>query len=493
MYDVIIIGAGVVGAFVARNLSKYTLKVAVIERHNDVCMEATKANSAIVHSGYNGKKGALKTDMTIRANENFHVVCEELDVEFSRCGSLMIAIDKKGEKKVREKYERGLENGVKGICILSREEVLEREPNINPEVTMALYAPTTGIVNPWAFGIAAMENAVDHGVEVFLNQEVCGVDKMENGTYLIRTNDKTYTTRYVINCAGLQSDFVHTMVAKPTFRIAPRRGEYFVLDTNTHHIGHVIFQGRGEDSPKGVIVVPTVAGNILVGPSTEDVFGAYNTKTSREKLETIKEVSENSVRNLPFDKVIRQFAGIRPRPQLCIENPETGEVEYFEDDVKDFILGEVDGAENFLNCAGIKSPGLTCADEIGKYITDCIAKKEVLQENPNYNKKRRPLARIKDATMEERQALVLQNPQYGHMICRCQQISEGEIVDAIHRSVGATTIDGVKRRVGTSLGRCQGGFCTSEVLRILSRELDVPPSEIMKDKNGTYVIRGELS
>ncbi len=491
MYDVVIIGAGVVGGFVARNLAKYEWKVALLEKHSDVCNEATKANSAIVHSGYNGKPGAIKTGMTIRANANFHNVCEELDVKFQRCGSLMVATDKKGEKKVRDKYKRGLANQIPDIQLISGAEALAIEPNLNPEVTIALYAPTTGIVNPWEFGIAAIENAVDNGVELFLDSEVQGLVRRKDGYYQIITSKQEFVTKYVINCGGLYSHDIHNMIAKPFFKIAPRRGEYIVLDKGTNHMSHVVFQGRGEDSPKGVIVVPTVDGNILVGPSTEDVYGDYNVKTSREKLEGIRAVAGNSIQNLPFEKTIRTFAGIRPRPQLYGVNPETGEAEYFEDDVKDFILGEPEDAPNFFNCAGTKSPALTCADEIGKYVEEWFKNKEKLVEKAEYNPRRRPLIRFNEMRPEDRAVFMEENPEYGRIVCRCQQVTEAEIVDVIHRSAGATTIDGVKRRAGSSLGRCQGGFCTSEVMKILARELGVKAEAIIKQEAGSYVVRGE--
>ena len=491
MYDVVIIGAGVIGGFVARNLAKYDLKIALLERHSDVCNEATKANSAIVHSGYNGKPGATKTWMTTQANANFHNVCKELDVKFERCGSLMVAIDGKGEKKVREKYERGLGNQIPELQLISGEEALKLEPNLNPEVRIALYAPTTGIVNPWEFGIAAIENAVDNGVELFLNCEVNDIKRQEDGLYQVCTKTEEFITRYVINCGGLHSHTIHNMISKPFFKIAPRRGEYIVLDKGTNHMSHVVFQGRGEDSPKGVIVVPTVDGNILVGPSTEDVYGDYNVKTSREKLDGIRNVSANSIVDLPFDKTIRTFAGIRPRPQLFGYNPENGEMEYFEDGVKDFILGEPEDAPNFLNCAGTKSPALTCADEIGKYTVELLKKKETLIEKKDYNPIRRPLIRFNEMSPQERAGFIEANPEHSRIVCRCQQVTEAEIVDVIHRNAGATTIDGVKRRAGSSLGRCQGGFCTSEVIKILARELSIPEENVMKQEVGSYMVRGE--
>jgi len=494
MYDVVIIGAGVVGGFVARQLSRFQLKIVLLEKNWDVCCESTRANSAIVHSGYSGKPGSLKAEMTRIANEDFDNVCEELDVEFLRTGSLLIASDEIGFEKIREKYERGVKNGVKGMEIISGSRALEMEPNINPKVKEALYVPSTGVVNPWEFGLAAVENAVDNGVELFLNTKVDNICK-NDGVYSVETAGGIFETRYVINCAGLYSDVINDMVAKPFFKIAPRRGEYFVLDTEAGEmVGHIVFQARDNEDAKGVIIVPTVHGNILVGPSTEDLLEKDDCRTTPENLDSIKKTAEKSVKGLPYEMVIRSFAGIRPRPQLVRYNDITGEAEFYEDDVKDFILGEPAGCENFINCAGIKSPGLTCANEIGKYIAYLIREKEGerLVLNPAFNPRRRPVVRFHKLPVAEQQRLVSENPLYGNIVCRCRQITEAEVVDVIHRNAGARTVDGVKRRAGTSLGRCQGGFCTPQIIEILARELNIELEEVRKDAEGSEILCGKL-
>lgn len=494
MYDIVIIGAGVVGSFVARQLARYDLKIALLEKNWDVCCEATKANSAIVHSGYSGKPSSLKAWMTRIANEDFHNVCEELDVEFSRMGSLLIASDEVGMGKIQDKYKRGLKNGVKGMEIISGERAREMEPNLNPNVSMALYVPTTGVVNPWEWGLAAAENAVDNGAELFLQTKVHNIVRMD-GVFIVETSKQVFRARYVINCAGLYSDEINNMAAKPFFRIAPRRGEYYVLDTEAKNtVRHVIMQARDNEDVKGVIVLPTVHGNILVGPSTEDLEVKDDYRTTEEKLEPVKSVAETSIVGIPYQHVIRSFAGIRPRPQLIRFNEDSGAYEFYEDDVKDFILGEPEGAENFLNCAGIKSPGLTCANEIGKYIAGLIKEKEgdSLRLNPIFNPKRRPLSRFHKLPFEEQQKLVRLNPLYGRIVCRCCQITEAEIVDVVHRNVGAKTVDGVKRRAGSGLGRCQGGFCTPAIIKILARELGIDPKDVRKDAEGSEILSGKL-
>ncbi len=492
VYDVIVIGAGVTGGFVARELLRYKLKVALLEKNNDVCCEVTRANTAIVHSGYSAKPGALKAGMTVRANENFHHVCEELQVEFKRTGSLMIAIGEYGLEKIYQKLKRGKKNGVKGMKILNREETLALEPNINPEIVMSLFVPSTGVVNPWEFGLAAVENAVDNGAELFLNTRVTGLEK-KSGLYSVKTDNGVFTAKYVVNCAGLYADEISEMVAEPFFKIVPRRGEYFVLDTDAgDHVGRVIFQAR-EDDTKGCIVTPTVHGNILVGPSAEDLQDKDDNATTQERMDLIKSVIQRSVVGIPYNHVIRSFAGIRPRPNWVSQNPETGDLECYEDDVKDFILGEPEGCENFFNVAGIKSPGLTCAQEIGDYMAGLvIAKMQNPQLNERFNPCRPKKVRFAQMSLEEQQQLVRQDRRYGKIVCRCKKVTEAEVVDAIWRNAGARTVDGVKRRAGTGLGRCQGGFCTEEILKILSRELGKPLEEIEKDGSGSYVVSGRL-
>ncbi len=281
------------------------------------------------------------------------------------------------------------------------------------------------------------------------------------------------------------------MVANPFFRISPRKGEYIVLDKDdkeTKSVNHVIFQARDSSDSKGVIVLPTVEGNILVGPTSQDIEDKEETSVSKESLEYIKRVSSKSVENLPFGKQIRTFAGIRPRPQLLTQMD--GEEVYVEDDVKDFIIGEVKSSPYFINCAGIKSPGLTCANEIGKYVADIVKDKEgeSLTYNQNYNPKRRKLYRFHEKTELEQEVLVNQNPKLGNVICRCNKITEAEVVDVIHRNCGATTVDGVKRRVGTGMGRCQGGYCMEMITEIIHREINTPYTEIEKDAKGSYII-----
>lgn len=488
-YDVLIVGAGVIGTFVARHMSKKNLKVGVIEKEDDVCCGVSKAHTAIVHCGYSGKPGSLKAKITVKANENFHNVCEDLDVEFRRCGSIITAKADKGMEKLNEKMSRGIENGVKGLEMLNREETLKIEPNISDEVIASVYAPTTGVADPWEFCVAAMENAMDNGVELFLNTKVIGMEYIDRSdekmikvstVNTVSTDREEYLTKYLINCAGLYSDEINNMTEDAFFKIAPRKGEYIILDKSAgDHINGFIFQAREEDAPKGVIVSPTIHGNLMVGPSTEDISDKTDTSNSIEGLEHIKKISALSVKDIPFEKTISYFAGIRPRPNWIMIN-EKGEVEGYEDKVKDFILTRGKKNPNLINVAGIKSPGFTCADELGKYVYEMVyedymkaerAENIELSDNKNFNPKRKKRNRIKSLEDSEINRLISEDPDYGEVICKCNLITKGEIIDVIRRNAGALTVDGVKRRTGASMGKCHGSHCKTEIQKIIDSEI----------------------
>jgi len=399
-----------------------------------------------------------------------------------------VATGEKGMEKLHKKWEHGIQNGAKDLCILSREELLAMEPNLNPEVIAALYAPTAGVVNPWEFGLAAVENAVDNGARLFLKTEVTGIEKRREG-WRIRTTKGSFRVRYVINCAGLYADAVSAMANEPYFTIKPRRGEYFILDTPAKDlVSHVIFNAHEEDE-KGGIVVPTVHGNIMVGPTASDTEDKEDFTTSRQGLEALLPAVSKSVIGVPFALTIRSFAGIRPRPNWLRKNEETGAYENYEDDVKDFIIGEQE--EGFFDVAGIKSPGLTCADEIGKYVAELVTgRMDNPLPNPDFNPRRRERIRFASLSPECQADLVAREKTYGKIVCRCRKVTEAEVVDAIRRNAGATSVDGVKRRAGTCLGRCQGAYCTEEILRILSRELGIPVDQIEKDQGNAPFISG---
>ena len=474
MYDVTIIGAGIIGNFIARELSKYDLKVLLLDKENDVANGTTKANSAIVHAGYDAEPNSLKARFNVEGNRMMEQICKELDVPFKRIGSLVVAFNEEEIETVKGIYEKGLKNGVPNIRIILKDELLEMEPNINPEAVGALYAPTGGIVGPWELAIALAENAVENGVELRLNTEVQNIEKQDNG-YKIYTNDGEIDSKYVVNSAGVYADRIHNMVAEPTFTLTPRRGQYYLLDKSAGTlVNRVIFQSPSKIS-KGVVVLPTVHGNLLVGPDAEDIDDRDNKYTSDDRLDFVKDRAKKTSDKIPFNMVITSFAGLRA-------SPSTG----------DFIVEEVEGAKGFIDVAGIESPGLSASPAIGDFVANLL--KEIdgnFIENEDFNPIRREMIHFMELSQEEKSRLIKEDPRYGRIICRCENITEGEIVDAIHRKVGGTSVDGIKRRTRAGMGRCQGGFCQPRVIEILARELGKGLTEIVKDGPNSNIAIGE--
>lgn len=474
MYDVTIIGAGIIGNFIARELSKYDLKVLLLDKENDVANGTTKANSAIVHAGYDAEPNSLKARFNVEGNRMMEQICKELDVPFKRIGSLVVAFNEEEIETVKGIYEKGLKNGVPNMRIILKDELLEMEPNINPEAVGALYAPTGGIVGPWELAIALAENAVENGVELRLNTEVQNIEKQDNG-YKIYTNDGEIDSKYVVNSAGVYADRIHNMVAEPTFTLTPRRGQYYLLDKSAGTlVNRVIFQSPSKIS-KGVVVLPTVHGNLLVGPDAEDIDDRDNKYTSDDRLNFVKDRAKKTSDKIPFNMVITSFAGLRA-------SPSTG----------DFIVEEVEGAKGFIDVAGIESPGLSASPAIGDFVANLL--KEIdgnFIENEDFNPIRREMIHFMELSQEEKSRLIKEDPRYGRIICRCENITEGEIVDAIHRKVGGTSVDGIKRRTRAGMGRCQGGFCQPRVIEILARELGKGLTEIVKDGPNSNIAIGE--
>lgn len=470
MYDVIIIGAGIIGSSVARNLSKYNLDILVIDKENDVSNGTTKANSAIVHAGYDAEPNSLKAYFNVKGNEIMEDLCKELDVPFERIGSYVLALNDNEISVLENLKQSGIENGVPGLEIISKEEIKKREPNISDNVVAALYAPTGGIVGPWELAIAMMENAMDNGVDLKLNQKVLSIEKLDSG-YEITTNRDKFQSKYVINAAGVYADDIHNMVAKPKFKITPRKGEYYLLDKKAgDHVNSVIFQSPS-DLGKGVVVLPTIHGNLLIGPDAQNLDDKLNLSTNSENLKYVKESANKAVKDIPYWDVITSFVGLRAGS-----------------DIGDFIIEEIKDAPGFIDVAGIESPGLTAAPAIGEYVASLLKNIDKnFAINKNFNPTRRIHYTFMELSDEEKIKLIKKDSKYGNIICRCENVTEGEIVDIIHRNAGATTIDGVKRRARPGGGRCQGGFCQPKVMEILARELNIDITEVLKDKLGSNV------
>lgn len=471
MYDVAIIGAGVIGSAIARELSKYNVKACVIEREEDVCCGTSKANSAIIHAGFDAKPQTLKARFNVRGNEMMDELSRDLDIPFKRNGSLVVRTKDQDPMGLVELLEKAKANGVPRVRILDRDELIAMEPNLSDDVVEALHAPTGAIVCPFHMTIAFAENAYENGVEFFLNTKVEKLEKIPGG-YKLSTNKQVIETKVVVNAAGVYADELNNMVSNRKLHITARKGEYMLLDKAAGcHVNQTIFQLPGKMG-KGVLVSPTVHGNLIVGPTACDIEDKEGTNTTQKYLDSIGPAAALSVKNLPLRQVITSFAGLRAHEA---------------DD--DFVIGEAPDAEGFFNAAGIESPGLSSAPAIGEFLAGQIAEKLSLSKKENFKSTRKGILNPAELTMEERNALIKRQPAYGNIICRCEMISEGEILDAIHRPLGARSLDGVKRRTRAGMGRCQSGFCSPRTMEILAREVPMAMSDISKSGGkSTYIV-----
>lgn len=472
MYDVVIIGAGVSGAASARELSRYKLKVCVVEKEEDVCCGTSKANSAIVHAGYDAAAGSLMAKLNVEGNQMMEELSKELDFHFKKNGSLVVCLNEEEMPGLKELYERGVANGVKDLRIIDREELVKLEPNIADEAVAALYAPTGGIVCPFGMNIAFAENAATNGVEFKFDTEVTGFEKKENA-WIVKTSQGDIETRYVVNAAGVYADKFHNMVSENKIHITPRRGDYCLLDRSTEgFVTHTIFQLPGKYG-KGVLVTPTVHGNTLVGPTAIDIEDKEGTNTTQEGIDELIQKAGTTVKGLPIRQVITSFAGLRAH-----------------EDGHEFQIGELEDAKGFIDCAGIESPGLSSAPAIGKMVAEILKELTGAEKNPDFVATRKGILDPKTLSKEERAELIKKNPAYGNIICRCEMITEGEIIDSINRPLGAKSLDGVKRRTRAGMGRCQSGFCSPRTIEILARERGVDPAEITKSGGNSKIIVG---
>ena len=469
MYDVIVIGCGITGAAAALELSKYQLKVAVLEKENDVAQGATKANSAILHAGYDPKPGTLMAKLNVRGVELAAQLCEKLDVPYNRNGAMVLGFSEEDKATLQELYDRGITNGVKELKLISGDEARAMEPNLAAEVVGALHIPTSAVCLPWDYCLALAETAVLNGVEVHLNHAVTALTKTESG-WLVSTDKGDFETRYVVNAAGVYSDAVHNMAAPADWKIEPARGEYYLLDKSEgSRVSHTIFQCPSKVG-KGILVSPTVHGNLIVGPDSCPVE-PHDVSNTAKGLSAVRTAAVRSVPSVDLRQSIRNFAGVRAHGT-------TG----------DFIIGEVKDAPGFFNAAGICSPGLSAAPAIAEYLVQLMGEAGLpLVANPAFKCERHRI-RFRELPESERAAVVAENPAYGRVICRCETITEGEIVDAIHSPIPPCSVDGVKRRAGAGLGRCQGGFCGPRVVELLCRELNIAPSDVLQDRAGSYML-----
>ncbi len=457
MYDVVIIGGGVVGCCIARELSRKELRIAVVEKASDIGEGASKANSGIVHAGHDAVPETLKALLNVRGSRMMEILAEELDFPYRNNGSLVLCFDENDLPGLKELLKRGLKNGVSGLEILSGEEVRGMEPSVSDEVVYALHAPTGGIVCPFGLTVAMAENAALNGVEFYRDTEVVGLEK-KTGFYRIICKEKEFESKIVINAAGVYADEIHNMVSSEELKIVPRRGEYLLFDKNVGDmVTHTLFQ-LPTALGKGVLITPTVHGNLLMGPTAEDIPDKEGINTTAEGLKIVLEKAGKSIRKVPGREVITSFAGLRA-------NSGKG----------DFIIKEAADAPGFIDVAGIDSPGLSSAPAIGEYVAGLVRK--IL-----------PAERKKDF-ISNRKGI---QPGSGEVICRCEMVTEEEIVEAIRRTPGAVSLDGVKRRTRAGMGRCQSGFCSPKVVDILARELEKEKWEITKAGSGSEILTGIL-
>ena len=437
MVDIVIIGAGVSGCAIARELSRYKADVLVLEREEDVCCGTSKANSAIVHAGYDAANGSLMAKLNVAGSLLMPELARELDFAYEQNGSLVVMMSEEDRPALNKLYANGVANGVEGLRIVERDELVEMEPNISDEAVAALYAPTGGIVCPFGLTFALAENAAHNGVKFQFDSEVTGIEKT-GGSWKVSTIKGDVEAKVVVNAAGLYSDKIHNMVADDEMTIIPRRGDYFLLDHTTQgFVSNTIFQLPGKYG-KGVLVAPTVHGNIIVGPTAIDIDDKEGTNTTQPGLDDVRAKCGMAVKNVPLRQTITSFAGLRAHEAR-----------------HEFFIGEI--KPGFVDCAAIESPGLSSAPAIGEYLAAQIAEKLGLSEKKNFIPVRRGVLRIAALPLEERIQKIRENPAYGAIVCRCEEISEGEILDAIHSTLGARTLDGVKRRTRAGMGRCQSG------------------------------------
>lgn len=474
MFDVTIIGAGVIGCSIARELAKYKLNICVVEKDEDVCNGTSKANSAIIHAGFDAKPNSLKGKLNAKGNAMFDKLAEELDFPFKRVGSLVLCFNEEDLSVLEKLKIQGEENKVPDLKIISKEQLKEMEPNLSSEVVAALYAPSGGIVCPYEMTIALAENASSNGVDFKLGTEVKNIKK-NFSEYIIKTNKEDIVTKIIINAAGLHSDDINNMVSDRKLEIIARKGQYCLFDKAVGGlVSKTIFQ-LPTKMGKGILITPTVDGNILVGPNAEDIEDKKDFSTTETGLAEVIEKAKLSVRELPMNQVIASFSGLRAH---CIED--------------DFVVGEAEDAKNFINAAGIESPGLSSAPAIAEMVEKIVVEKLNPEENPEFNPIRKGITKFREITNEERKEIIKKIPEYGKIVCRCETVTEGEILDSIRRPLGATTLDGVKRRTRSGMGRCQGGFCSAKIVDILAKELNIEKTEVTKFGGKSNLIIGKI-
>ncbi len=477
-FDVIIIGAGVVGAAIARELSRYRLKTAVLDKEADVSFGTSKANSGIIHSGFHAEPGTLKASLCIKGGRSFDRLYEELEFPFERRGELMVAFTDEEVRILQSFYQQGKKNHVPYLELLGRERTMEMEPHLSPDIMGSLHAPTAGIICPYEYCFALIENAMRNGVEVFTGEKVTVISKKKRRFFEIETEKESrFSCCFVINAAGLYADDIAASVGITDFKILPRKGEEYLLDRRVGTLVKRVLFPIPTKTSKGMLVIPTVEGPVMVGPTAVDIDRKNDFSTTRAGLKTVFEHAQKMVPSVRTSDIITSFVGIRPVA--------TG---------NDFIIGKtkVDG---FINAAGIQSPGLTASPAIAEMVRDVLLQEGLKMEvKPDFDPKRRSIPRARKL-VERREYKKLEeiaesDKEYSNLVCRCENVTEAEIVAAIRK--GHVTLDAIKFATRAETGRCQGGFCTSRIMKIIERETGIPLDKITKKGPGSEILPFQL-
>ncbi len=470
MFDVAVIGAGVIGAMIARELARYDLRVAVLEKEADAAAGASRANSGIVHAGFDAAEGSLKAKFNVEGNRLMAGVCEELGVEYKNNGSVVLAFGKEQEGTLHTLLRRGEANGVKGLKILSREELFEREPNASRNATAALFAPTGGIVCPYGLTFAALGNAMDNGAEFFPDFELVRAEKGDT-LRLFSADGREIEAKYAVNCAGAGAAKIARLFGDTSFTIGARKGEYILLDSAADGLVKSTVFTVPTAAGKGVLVTPTVDQNVLIGPTSVEE-NTFETSIRRAAFAELISKAKAMCENIPFGETITSFAGVRA---YC--------------DRHDFILEESAAAPLF-NAAGIESPGLTSAPAIGRYVAEKTAARLGAKRKENFSPKRKSYFFFRKLSDEKKNEIIAADPDFGKIVCRCESVTLGEILYALRANPPARTIDGVKLRTRAGMGRCQSGFCQPSVLETICKERGIGPLEVTKNGKHSEIIAG---
>ena len=469
-YDAVVIGGGVIGSAIIRYLSLYNMKTLLVEKEEDISSGTTKANSGIVHAGYDPEPGTLKAKLNVKGAKMIKEESGKLHFDYKVNGAMVVSFSPNDDYKIDELYERGIKNGVEDMEIISGDEARRLEPNLSENITKCLYLKSSAIVCPFSLTQALSENAYENGAEFKFNTKVENVEKTEGGYKITTNSGTTITTRAVINAAGVYGDTINNMVSEKKLHITPRRGSYMLFDNETQGMfNSTIFQ-LPSSKGKGVLVTPTVHGNLMIGPNSVDIPDKDDTSTTAFDLDYISKEALRTSPSIPFRKVITSFSGLRAH-----------------EDSGDFIVGEAEDAPGFFNATGIESPGLSSSLSIGEMVARMVADRLGIEKKENPVLERKAAPRPREMSIDERNELIKSNPSYGKIVCSCEEISEGEIIDAITRPLGARSLDGVKRRVRAGMGRCQGGFCSPKVMELIEKYASIPFDEITKNSKGSNI------